>query len=168
MSRKHWLPMLIIGSAILVGVGTGLLRGYFISSNSDTDDIEVIETDRRDIPKVGWNILRELDFETGEIEGSLKKYKNKVVQIPGFVVPLSDGSSEVEEFLLVPNAMACVHVPPPPPNQIVYVKLTKKVPIRELLRPVWVIGELEIVEEQSEYGSAGFKMTAQDLEAYKR
>ena len=41
------------------------------------------------------------------------------------MVPLEDDLDVVTEFLLVPYAGACIHVPPPPPNQIVYVKMDK-------------------------------------------
>jgi hypothetical protein len=41
--------------------------------------------------------------------------------MPGYIVPLEDDREEVKEFLLVPSAGARIHVPPPPPNQIVHV-----------------------------------------------
>ena len=43
------------------------------------------------------------------------------VKLPGYIVPL-DMSEEgrVTEFLLVPYFGACIHVPPPPSNQIVH------------------------------------------------
>ena len=45
------------------------------------------------------------------------------VKIPGFVVPLDASGETVKEILLVPYFGACVHVPPPPSNQIVHVTL---------------------------------------------
>ncbi len=47
------------------------------------------------------------------------------VQIGGYVVPLDFDATTVKEFLLVPFVGACIHVPPPPANQIVYVKAEK-------------------------------------------
>ena len=45
------------------------------------------------------------------------------VRIPGYVVPLDfNAESEHKEFLLVPYCGACLHTPPPPPNQILFVK----------------------------------------------
>ena len=46
----------------------------------------------------------------------------KRVHIGGYVVPLDFDATRVKEFLLVPFVGACIHVPPPPANQIVYVK----------------------------------------------
>jgi len=48
------------------------------------------------------------------------------VKIPGFVIPLEGDANTVTEFLLVPYFGACIHVPPPPPNQIIYVVGTLK------------------------------------------
>ena len=51
------------------------------------------------------------------------KLDGQLIEIPGFIVPLSEDSEGlVTEFFLVPYVGACIHVPPPPPNQIVYVK----------------------------------------------
>lgn len=45
------------------------------------------------------------------------------VQISGYILPLTENQTQqVSEFLLVPYVGACIHVPSPPPNQIVYVK----------------------------------------------
>ena len=43
------------------------------------------------------------------------------IKMPGFIVPLEMGSSGVTEFILVPYVGACIHTPPPPPNQLVFV-----------------------------------------------
>ena len=49
----------------------------------------------------------------------------KRVRIGGYVVPLDFEATTIKEFLLVPFVGACIHVPPPPANQIVYVKADK-------------------------------------------
>ncbi len=51
-----------------------------------------------------------------------KSLDGATVRLPGFIVPLEGvKSGDVSEFLLVPYFGSCIHVPPPPPNQIVYV-----------------------------------------------
>ena len=72
------------------------------------------------------------------------KLNDKRVRIAGYVLPLEFSDSGVDEFLLVPYIGACIHVPPPPPNQIVYVRTKEKVIADELYRPVWVTGRLGI------------------------
>jgi hypothetical protein len=45
----------------------------------------------------------------------------KAIVMPGFVLPLEYDGKKVTELLLVPWVGACIHTPPPPPNQIVHV-----------------------------------------------
>ena len=84
------------------------------------------------------------------------------------MVPLEDDSEIVSEFLLVPYVGACVHTPPPPPNQIVQVKMnnTKKVKM-SFWDPVWVEGKLLISTVKSPYGEVGFQLTGMQIEPYK-
>jgi hypothetical protein len=90
------------------------------------------------------------------------------VRIPGFIVPLEDSATEVTEFLLVPYVGACVHVPPPPPNQLVYVRMTagKKATV-DWWNPVWVHGRLRIASVESVYGAVGFQLEGVRIEPYK-
>ncbi len=64
----------------------------------------------------------------------------KRVAIGGYVVPLDFDATTVKEFLLVPFVGACIHVPPPPANQIVYVKADKGFEIGAPFDPVTVTG----------------------------
>ena len=50
---------------------------------------------------------------------------NKMVTLGGFLLPLEFSGKEVTEFLLVPWVGACIHTPPPPPNQIIHVKINE-------------------------------------------
>ena len=72
-------------------------------------------------PTLSWQMMRGLDFRTGEMTPELQGVINGVARVPGYMVPLEDNLEEVTEFLLVPYPGACIHVPPPPPNQIVHV-----------------------------------------------
>jgi len=89
------------------------------------------------------------------------------VKIPGFVVPLEVADEgKVSEFLLVPYFGACIHYPPPPRNQIVYVKLDKPRTIDSIWDPVWVYGEMRTEGMTTELGSAGYTLIGEDIEAY--
>ena len=59
----------------------------------------------------------------------VKALDGQSVSLPGFVVPLEGDSELITEFLLVPYFGACIHVPPPPPNQLVHVTIKGGVPI---------------------------------------
>ena len=89
----------------------------------------------------------------------------KSVKIPGFAVPLEgdDGFEYVKEFLLVPTFGACIHVPPPPPNQVIHVILDKSVHFEKLLYAVWITGFIEIGEYFLE-GSNDFGQQTYDTE----
>lgn len=94
---------------------------------------------------------------------------NEYVKLAGFVVPLSfDFDTETfSSFLLVPYFGACIHVPPPPANQIVYVD-TKKELNQELLDyAVWVTGTLQTESKDSEFGFAGYTINDPVIEPYE-
>lgn len=66
------------------------------------------------------------------------------IRMPGYALPLEFVEAGVSEFLLVPYVGACIHVPPPPPNQMVLVKLNQTYKMESLYDPVWVTGVLRI------------------------
>ena len=89
-------------------------------------------------------------------------------KIPGFIVPLEiSGEGQVKEFLLVPYFGACIHYPPPPANQIVYVILEEPIDIESTWAPIWAIGELTTEYKQSGLGSAGYTLMAKNIEEYE-
>ena len=65
------------------------------------------------------------------------------VRIAGYLLPLEFSETGEKDFLLVPYVGACVHVPPPPPNQIVFVRLAEKFLVKDLFTPVWIEGPLK-------------------------
>ena len=72
------------------------------------------------------------------------KFQGQIVRIPGYALPLEHKDMGVKEFLLVPYVGACIHVPPPPPNQTVYVSLKEAYTVKDLYEPVWITGRLSI------------------------
>ena len=119
-------------------------------------------------PKVSWRTLVQLNYETGTYPETLGRLNGTRVQVPGFAVPLDMEGSEIVELTLVPQFGMCVHVPPPPPNQMVYVKLKKRVSYDDLfMRPVWIIGKLDIVTTDSQYGATGFTIANAEWRPYE-
>ncbi|WP_340678075.1 DUF3299 domain-containing protein [Paraglaciecola sp.] len=96
----------------------------------------------------------------------VQSLNGKLVKIPGFVVPLEGDSELTTEFLLVPYFGACIHVPPPPPNQIVYVKISEGVPISNLYDAVWVTGTLSTASWQGDLATVGYSLTGISLSPY--
>lgn len=87
-----------------------------------------------------------------------EELNNTPIRIPGFVVPLEGDQDMVTEFLLVPYFGACIHYPPPPPNQIVYVTTEKGFRLEDWWEPVWVEGtirtEIRDVQDMATVGYA--------------
>jgi hypothetical protein len=116
---------------------------------------------------IDWKVLAGLDYTNGKQTDTLKKLEGKMVRIPGFVVPLDDFQEEGAEFLLVPYYGACVHTPPPPPNQIVMVGMTGRKSIKlGLFDAVWLSGRLKIASVESPYGTVGYQLEGMKVEPY--
>jgi hypothetical protein len=96
----------------------------------------------------------------------IQSLNGKLVKIPGFVVPLEGDSETTSEFLLVPYFGACIHVPPPPANQIVYVKFSKAVPIDNLYDAVWVTGTLTTKGWKGDLATVGYSLTGINVSPY--
>lgn len=90
------------------------------------------------------------------------------VILPGFVVPVESDSEETTGFLLVPYYGACVHVPPPPANQTVYVKAEPGQGTRpKLFDVVSVTGTLRVERVENELAAAGYTLQAVRIEPYE-
>ena len=90
----------------------------------------------------------------------------RTVRLPGFVVPLDFDGTGTSEFLLVPYFGACIHVPPPPPNQIVYVTTISGYPLKGIFDAVWVTGVISTQAHLNEVGDAGYTMQAAIVEPF--
>ena len=89
------------------------------------------------------------------------------VRLPGYVVPLNFEGSSVSEFLLVPYFGACMHSPPPPANQIVYIKSGTGYAPNGLFDIVWVTGTISTKSHLNEVGDAGYTLDATVIEPYE-
>lgn len=116
---------------------------------------------------ITWNDLYEYDYKTQKVPPKLASLNKKKVKIAGYVVPLADEYFVLSEFLLVPNAQACIHVPPPPPNLIIHVKLDEPLPIEKIYNPAWIEGNFEIKTTTNIYGDASFTISDATLDEYK-
>ncbi|ANO32845.1 hypothetical protein BCT04_02200 [Vibrio breoganii] len=100
---------------------------------------------------------------------------NKAHRIPGFITPVEMEGTKVTKFFLVPTAGACIHTPPPPPNQIVLVEYPEGIELVSLQTPVWVEGELfnEAAKANVNYSDGAsnvetvYQMSAQEVELYQ-
>jgi hypothetical protein len=91
----------------------------------------------------------------------------KSVRIGGYIVPLDFEATNIKEFLLVPFVGACIHVPPPPANQIIYVKVAKGFDVTGAFDPVTVSGTLRTEVAFTGLADTGYSMDADLVEPRK-
>ena len=129
------------------------------------------------LKKAGIDIA-EILAKRKEIQTAVVKELNgQNIRIAGYLLPLEASAGKVTEFLLVPYIGACIHAPPPPPNQIVHVKVLQKSGYKnkKIYEPVWVTGKLAIKSMSKELyladGSAGidigYSIQTNQIESYK-
>lgn len=98
----------------------------------------------------------------------VKSLDGQTVRLPGYIVPLEvNEEGRTTEFLLVPYFGACIHVPPPPSNQIVHVTSELGVKLDELYQPYWIEGAMQVKPSTSELADSGYQMAAQKIYVYE-
>lgn len=90
------------------------------------------------------------------------------VRLPGFIVPLDLIDGRVSELFIVPYFGACIHVPPPPPNQLVYVKLPRAIPVEQTYNALMITGQLHVSTRSTRLAAAAYSMRVDSIEPYKR
>ena len=85
----------------------------------------------------------------------------KALRLGGYPVPLeSDAQGRSTLFFLVPYPGACIHVPPPPPNQIVLVRYPKGIALEDIYAPLWVVGTLHVEVVDNDLAQAAYALDA--------
>ncbi|MFC3615773.1 DUF3299 domain-containing protein [Lutimaribacter marinistellae] len=95
-----------------------------------------------------------------ELDGAL-------VRLPGYLLPLELTAAGVTSFVLVPYVGACIHVPPPPPNQLVFVEAQKPWPNGSLWEPILVTGRLTAQMQSTAVAEIGHSLSATDIERFR-
>jgi hypothetical protein len=89
------------------------------------------------------------------------------VRVPGFIVPLSyDSEQRVKTFFLVPYFGACIHVPPPPPNQIIYGELEQGSVVADIYDAYWVTGTLHTTITENDTATSAYRLTVTGVSLY--
>ena len=88
------------------------------------------------------------------------------IKMPGFIIPIDISADGVTSFILVPYVGACIHVPPPPPNQLVFVTTKVPWPSERLWEAVWVIGTMQNKVQYTEVADTGYELEADWIEIY--
>ncbi len=99
---------------------------------------------------------------------TVKELNETKVRIPGYTVPFEFGANaEITEFLLVPYYGACLHAPPPPPNQTVFAMTEEPIKLRNLAQAVWIEGTMFTQTQESELADAAYTIRVDKVETYE-
>jgi len=88
------------------------------------------------------------------------------IRMPGFIIPIDLSVDGVTSFVLVPYVGACIHTPPPPPNQLVFVTADTPWPNDDLWEAVWVTGRMEHEIQTTGIAETGYTLQADEMEVY--
>ncbi|NRB00243.1 MAG: DUF3299 domain-containing protein, partial [Rhodobacteraceae bacterium] len=77
------------------------------------------------------------------------EFNDQTVRMPGYLLPLDFEGMAMTTGLLVPYVGACIHVPPPPPNQLVFLTTETPYELQGLFEPVWVTGTFGIASTET-------------------
>ena len=89
------------------------------------------------------------------------------IKIGGYPVPIeSDANGRYTQFFLVPYAGACIHVPPPPPNQIILVNYPAGMDLSDIYQPLWIEGVLRVSQTSNQLADASYELDADQVGLY--
>ena len=88
------------------------------------------------------------------------------IKMPGYIIPIDQSIDGVTSFVLVPYVGACLHTPPPPANQLVFVTTNKPWPSDNLWDAVWVTGQMQHELQSTEVAETGYLLKAEEMETY--
>ncbi len=95
-------------------------------------------------------------------------WNGQTVRLSGFIVPIDHKGTGVTAFILVPYVGACVHVPPPPANQLVFVTTSTPYESSGLFEPVTVTGMFGTASTSTQLAEIGYALSAEEIRAYRR
>lgn len=114
--------------------------------------------------------LLTMDFmkQSQPLEGDaiVTELDGKQVKIAGYITPITFDGDKVIDFLFVPYHGACIHVPPPPANQIVYAENVKNLSADATYDPVWLTGTLKAKPVSMLVANVGYSIENATVEPY--
>lgn len=135
---------------------------FGITEGSEADKMETLD-------KIAGGDLEAKRFKEALLSTNVvPELDGKKVRIPGFIVPLhANENREVVTFFIVPYFGACLHLPPPPPNQILYAHWEEGVAVEALSIPMWFEGTLVVQVQENETGKSAYSFQVDNVEHYK-
>ncbi|MFK7751822.1 MAG: DUF3299 domain-containing protein [Sedimentitalea sp.] len=122
---------------------------------------EIIAEGEIDVLNDSWQPV--FDENATKLNGALD---GAYIKMPGFIIPIDMSADGVRSFVLVPYVGACIHTPPPPPNQLVFVTTPNPWPGDDLWDPVWVTGRMSNQMQSTDIAQTGYTLAADQMEVY--
>ncbi|WP_299872720.1 DUF3299 domain-containing protein [uncultured Sulfitobacter sp.] len=98
--------------------------------------------------------------------GVRTEWNGEIVRLPGFIVPIEYSGTGVTAFILVPFVGACVHVPPPPANQLVFVTTQTPYETAGLFEAVNVVGMFGTASMSTQLADIAYALSADHIEPF--
>ncbi len=108
-----------------------------------------------------------LSSQQPESSGVRTDWNGKIVRLPGYIVPIEYEGTGVTAFILVPYVGACVHVPPPPANQLVFVTTSVPYESKGMFEPVNVIGMFGVSSLSTHLADIGYALSADEVMPFR-
>ncbi|CED61868.1 Putative uncharacterized protein [Moritella viscosa] len=130
--------------------------------------IDLVPESERITSELMVDKLKYSNYNMRSKQGAVRPELNgKQVRIPGFIIPLEGDADKVTEFLLVPNYGSCVHTPPPPSNQIIYVTFPQDAPDLDLWDVVYLEGKMSTQLREVGMVEAGYHIIGSSVTPYQ-
>ncbi len=163
VTRRHALT-LIAGSAILP-------RAAFAERVIDLEWEDLLPKGETTIPRGLRSLIEhdgpDLSSQQPASTGVRSDWNGQIVRLPGFIVPIDTVGTAVTAFILVPYVGACIHVPPPPANQLVFVTTERPYETAGLYSPVNVTGMFGISAMSTHLAQIGYALSAEKIEPFR-
>ncbi|WP_238152190.1 DUF3299 domain-containing protein [Microbulbifer sp. A4B17] len=96
------------------------------------------------------------------------EFDNQRIRVSGFIVPIEfNDELTISRFLFVPYFGACIHLPPPPPNQVIHGSFSAGIKVDALYEPFTIEGNLRTLKKESEFGTAAYSMEVDSIYPYE-
>lgn len=89
------------------------------------------------------------------------------MRLSGFIIPLDYDGAGVTAFMLAPYVGACIHVPPPPANQLVLVTTEPPHESDGLYAAVTVTGMFGTASTSTQLAEVGYALSADRVAPYR-
>jgi hypothetical protein len=136
----------------------------------DLDWKDLIPEGQTTIPRVLQGLFEHDEglpsSEQPQSKGVRSDWNGQIVRLPGFIVPIDYTGSGVTAFILVPFVGACVHVPPPPANQLVFVTTQDPYESSGMFEPVNVIGMFGVSSLSTQLADIAYALSADRIEPF--